>query len=158
MKKTTLLFYFLSFASFIHAQSNTVSSGGDLQSNTGSVSYSIGQIVYTSDITAAGSNLKGVQQAYEIYTVTGIENNLADIINISISPNPTSDLLKIEIENTASEKLQYSLTSITGKLIERGVLQEQTSTIDMMNLASAVYFLNINNKNNQQETFKIIKN
>ena len=65
----------------IYAQEAIPTSGGDASSNKGSVSYSVGQIVYSSNTATNGTVTQGVQQAYEIYVTTGIEETG---INLSV--------------------------------------------------------------------------
>ena len=140
-----------------YAQNATVSAGGDAKSSSGSISYSIGQTAYTSDEGNNGSQLKGVQQAYEIYAITGIKNTLADQLTISIGPNPTSDAINIKIEEQVSKQLTYSLFAVNGELLKSGQLLSQSSVLDLKHLASAVYLLQIANTSNQQQTFQILK-
>ena len=64
-------------------------SGGDASGVGGTLSYTVGQLVYTNNSGNNGSVAQGVQQPYEISTTVGIE-----ITNISLDfiayPNPTS--------------------------------------------------------------------
>jgi hypothetical protein len=66
----------------VHAQSTIPATGGNAAGNGGSVSYTVGQIVYTTVSGTNGSVAQGVQQPYEISVVTGIENKE---INLSCS-------------------------------------------------------------------------
>ena len=71
----------------LYSQSNTVSAGGDADGDNGSISYSIGQVVYTSAQGSNGNVNQGVQQPYDVGVVTGIEEAG---INLSVFTNPTS--------------------------------------------------------------------
>ena len=56
----------LYFTSVISAQSGTITSGGDAAGSGGSVSFSIGQLDYTSISSAEGTVSQGLQHPYEI--------------------------------------------------------------------------------------------
>jgi hypothetical protein len=70
----------------MYAQDTTPASGGNATGTGGSVSYTIGQIVYTTNSGTNGSLSQGVQQPYEISLVTGIEEP-SDISIQNISPS-----------------------------------------------------------------------
>jgi hypothetical protein len=94
MKKLAFLIVilFLGFSiTGLHAQESVNTAGGNASGSGGSVSYSVGQIVYTTNTGDNGTVAQGVQQAYEISAVTGIEeaNNISLIV--SAYPNPTTD-------------------------------------------------------------------
>ena len=69
------------FSSFLHlnavvvlAQEGISVSGGNATCNGGSVSYTIGQVVYTCNNGDEGSVAQGVQQPYEISVVSSAGN------------------------------------------------------------------------------------
>jgi hypothetical protein len=77
-------------------------SGGDATGTSGTVAYSVGQVVYTSNTGSTGSVAQGVQQSYEIFMVGIKETELN--ISLSVFPNPTSDNLTLQISNYNHEK------------------------------------------------------
>ena len=81
------------------AQESINATGGNASGSGGSASYSVGQIVYTTTTGTSGSVAAGVQQPFEISTVTGIEE--ANGINLTVTayPNPTTDFLTLEIKD-----------------------------------------------------------
>jgi len=64
-----LLATLLLWVGFVQAQESVNASGGNAIGNGGTVAYSVGQVVYTTDTDASGTVSQGVQQAYEIFTV-----------------------------------------------------------------------------------------
>ena len=78
----------------IQAQNNTVSAGADAEGSNGNISYSIGQVVYTSAIGTNVSINQGVQQPYDYDVITGIE--LAEI-ELNFYPNPTLGQFNLSI-------------------------------------------------------------
>ena len=140
-----------------HAQEATTAAGGDASNTDGSVAYSVGQIVYTTILGNNGSVAQGVQQPYEIYIVSGIENTTINLA-MAVYPNPTTDFLQLEVTGEISQALSFQLVDMEGKIIESRKIVNATETIDMGLLASAPYLLKVSNKNKIIKTFKIIKN
>lgn len=147
----------LLWAGFAQAQESANSSGGDATGSGGTVAYSIGQVVYTTNTGGNGSVAQGVQQAYEIFTVGINETELN--ISLSIFPNPTANNLTLQISDYNNEKLSYQLFDIQGKLLSNGQVNAQQTQIYTSSLPTATYFINVVNQENKQvQSFKIIKN
>ena len=117
----TPLFTFCVFGCGIslHAQNAIPATGGNANGAGGTSSYSIGQVFYTIETDTTGTIAHGVQQPFEIWIVTGIEE--ASVINLecSVFPNPTNNLLTLKIDNYNKEKLSYQLFDINGKYITK---------------------------------------
>lgn len=156
-KKIKISVLLLGLGLTTQAQQVTTATGGDASSSGGSIAYSVGQIVYTSNTGTTGSVAQGVQQAYDISIVLGIDNHSINL-ELSAYPNPTTDYLKLNLGKVELSTLNYQLNDISGKLIESKKITSATETICLENLPSATYFLKISNNNNEVKTFKIIKN
>ncbi|MNK01913.1 hypothetical protein D3C87_197270 [compost metagenome] len=148
-----LVFGSLSISSF--AQQNTTVSGGNASGSGGSVSYSVGQVDYIHTAGTGGNINLGVQQVYEIESVSGI-NELSSLIT-AVFPNPTNGILSLEIENTDQE-LSYVLNDLAGRTLLSNRIQATYSTIDLSSFASGEYLLNISSKSTLFKTIKIVKN
>ena len=140
------------------AQQATTATGGNASGSGGTVAYSVGQIVYTTNTGTTGSVAQGVQQPYEISIVAGIENNAAINLELYAYPNPTEDFVKLKVEREELQDLSYQLVDITGSILTSQKIQGATETILMKHLPSATYFLKVTNDNKLVKTFKIIKN
>ena len=139
----------------LHAQQNTIFSGGEATGTGGTASYSLGQIVYNTNTGTNGNVTQGLQQPYEIYIATGI-NETAINIEMSAFPNPTTNYLTLKVESP--DQLSYQLFDMQGKVIENKKLNTNSSTIKMEGLPKTAYFLKVTNNNQVIKTFKIIKN
>ena len=147
----------------LQAQEAIPASGGNASGSGGTVSYTVGQVVYTTNTGTNGSVAQGVQQPYEISVVSGIEQAKGINLECSAYPNPTTDFLTLKVENYDNKNLSYQLFDISGKLLKTEKLTGNEITISMANLVSATYFLKVvqtKHASSQQEikTFKIIKN
>jgi hypothetical protein len=100
---------------------------------------------------------QGVQQAFEIQTLSGIN---FDKINLSFSvyPNPTVDLLTLNVGNFNYSNTTYQLFDLTGKLLLDKKITANVTTISMQLYPQAIYLLNVIDNKNSIKTFKIIKN
>ena len=147
----------LLFAGAVQAQESTNASGGDAIGSGGSVDYSIGQVLYTTNTSSNGSVAQGIQHAYEIFTVGIKETELT--ISLTAFPNPTSENLTLQISDFKNEKLSYQLFDIKGKLLSNGQVTAQQTQINMNGLPTATYFIHVVNRENKNvQSFKIIKN
>jgi len=114
-------------------------------------------MVYGTVTGTNGSVAQGVQQAFEISTTLGIEDNLINLSFIAY-PNPTSNVLTLKISNFNQNNMEYALCDIQGRLLAHQKIQQENTQIPMQNLASDTYFLKITTKNKPIKTFQIIKN
>lgn len=156
VKLSAVLWLILGLAGL--AQEAISASGGNASGSGGSVSYSVGQLVYTSNTGTSGSVAQGVQQPYEISVMTGIEETKGITLQCSAYPNPTAGHLKLKVENYKTDNLTYRLYDIDGRLLENKKIDGDETSISMETLTSSAYFLKVISNNKEIKTFKIIKN
>jgi len=141
----------------IIAQEANITTGGDASGTGGSVSYSVGQLVYQTNKGTSESLAEGVQQAYEISVLNGIQEN--DIsLRISAYPNPVSEYLILNIPIDIEGGYEYSLFDMNGRIISQEVLSSSETEIDMTGLKPAPYFIKVSTGTSELKTFRIIKN
>ena len=98
-KKLKLMVLQFGLGLAVHAQQAVIATGGNASGSGGTVAYSVGQIVYKTNIGPNGSVSNGIQQAFEISTLTGIEDNKISL-NLQVYPNPTNGYLTLSIDKT----------------------------------------------------------
>ena len=151
-----MLLVCLLWAGRAQAQESANTTGGDATGLGGTVAYSIGQVVYTTQNSSTGSVAQGVQHAYDVYAL-GMEHNELNVA-MDVYPNPTSDNIILQIPDFNNQQLWYRLLDAQGKIIVREKIITQQSAINMYNLSSATYFLQVVNQDNKQaQSFSIIK-
>lgn len=164
-KSRLMLINFLSFCIFyiffltaqpLHAQEGIVSIGGTKVNTSGSISYSVGQIDYKYTSTSDGKINAGIQQPFEIYTISIDE--IYKNISIEVFPNPTDLNLNLIIDSDDVQKFRFTIIGVTGIENSKHSIFERTTSINMGNLISGTYFINIFDSNNFVKSFKIIKN
>ncbi len=142
----------------LQAQESVNTTGSNASGSGGSVSYTVGQVVYTTNTGTNGSVAQGVQQPYEISVVTAIEEAKGINLSVSAYPNPTTDFLNLKVENYDNTNLSYQLFDMNGKLLETKKIEGNQTSIVMSNLVPATYFVKVTESNKEVKTFKIIKN
>lgn len=159
-KIATIIAFILFATGGLHAQENSVAGGSEASGTGGIVSYTIGQVAYTTNTGTNGSVSQGVQQTYEISSVSGI-NEYVIQLDISVFPNPTTHYLTLQIEDftlVKKQQLIYQLIDQKGKIIMKEEILAGSTNINMEQFPSATYFLNITKDNQLIQSFQIIKN
>jgi len=141
----------------IQAQNTIPATGGNATGTGGSVSYSIGQLVFNVITGTNGSVTQGVQQPYEISIVTAIENTEGITLEYKVYPNPTRGLITLTIKPYDNENLRYRLYDLNGILLQDKKIESEETEISMQNLSSAIYFLKVIKENKEIKIFKIVK-
>ena len=147
----------LSGMNLTFAQDAILSTGSEITGTSGSVSYSIGQVFYCANIIPAGTITQGVQQPFEITTVTLITQDATKPFTITVLPNPTTDILILKINNTDLSRLYFQLYDINGQLIKNEAIRVDETIIDMSNQIPSTYILKIIQDNTDVISYKILK-
>ena len=162
--KLTILFLLVLKLTEIQAQEATPTSGGSAFGSGGSVTYTVGQIVYTTNSDATGSVAQGVQHPYEISIESAPTQAQAVGITLqcAVFPNPVVDFLTLQILYFVDEKITCYLYDVNSKLLLTQVIDKKETLISMTNLAPATYYLKVVQMNKDlstlvTKTFKIIK-
>ena len=161
MNRKTTLVLCLSYFLFLSLSGQVIhyglsAAGKNATGVSGSVSYSIGQIVTTTSTSATASIAPGVQQAFEINVVTEV-NDIFNISLFSVYPNPTNSDLVLKITYDELASFHYCLYDISGKLLNKDKIKENETTIKMASYQPAAYFLKIYSSDKEIKVFKIIK-
>lgn len=141
----------------IQAQKAIPVSGGKASGSGGSISYSVGQTVYTTNTSPEGYVIQGVQQPYEISVMTGNYESKGINLEFSVFPNPSTEFVSLKIQNYKVEKLSYELYDVNGKLLESNQIQSSETKIVMTKYIRSAYFLKIRDNKAAVKEFKIIK-
>ena len=156
LKKTFFLASILLVAQLAQSQEAIPVSGGEASGSGGSGSYTVGQVFYKNNASSAGFVSQGVQQAFEIQTLSN-----PDLLTVQLKavtyPNPTTDYVVLKITDIALENLQYTLFDLNGKTIVSKKITTSSTKITMKNYSIGMYLLKLTKENQPIKTFKIIK-
>lgn len=140
--------------SILHAQAVVLAAGLDTSAANGFVSYSVGQTTYLEKGT--GQVLEGVQQPYEIITLTTFENS-SELTGILLYPNPFIDYLYLDFTSNNFKGSEYQLFDAQGKLVKKDKISQSKSELNFSSIPSAMYIIRITQNGENIKTFKIIK-
>jgi hypothetical protein len=157
LSKLLIILYLSIHVSALHAQNAINSTGGNAGGTGGVVSYSVGQVVFTTISGSSGILIQGVQQPFEISVLTGLEEP-GIVLQWSVYPNPAIDFLTLKIQNYDYKELRYLLFDANGLPLAEKLITDSETQIFMESLVSGIYFLKITGKVKVLKTFKIIKN
>ncbi len=138
-----------------NAQQAIVATGGNGTGVGGSVSYSTGQVSYSTIQNLDASISEGVQQPYEIFTVS---LNSDSGIKLTVYPNPSSDYLTLDFDNTDLAGVVYQIYDANGKLLIEETAISVKTAISIKDFVPATYFLKASKGNTEVAVFKIVKN
>lgn len=155
--KYPLILFLLVGLGRLQAQEVMSSSGGDLSGDNGSISFSVGQVFYTTHTGSTGTVSEGVQQPYEIFVVTGINEYPESEVELDLYPNPSNGFAKLRIKNHDPESLTYELWNTNGTMVLKNQVVQEETVLDLEKLPPSVYYLQILNSTSIIKTFKIIK-
>jgi hypothetical protein len=127
----------------------------DAAGKGGTVSYSVGQVVYLSFMGTSASVSQGVQQPYEISV---IEQEEGFTLVCSVYPNPSKDFLILKLEDPEYKNLTCRLYGTNGILLENKRITSNETRLEMRNIIPGTYFLEVCSSGKNIKTFKIIKN
>ncbi|HAH56960.1 MAG: T9SS type A sorting domain-containing protein [Lentimicrobiaceae bacterium] len=128
-----LLLACIFYLSSTMAQESINATGGNATGSGGSVCYSVGQVVYTTNTGTNGSLDQGVQQPFEIWVVTGIEEANGIKLSVYAYPNPTADYLILEVKDFNFSTLTFELYDLHGKLLQTQKITGSQTNIVMNN-------------------------
>ena len=89
-----------------------------------------------------------------IYVTTAGINTKANNHGIQLQPNPASEYIRITVEANLVGAA-YTVLNENGKVIMKGVIAEENTTLSLRDFASGVYLFRIGNSSVQ--TFKVVK-
>ena len=138
-------------------QGTIPATGGTATGTGGSVTYTVGQIA---DSVITGTNgfiIQGVQQPYEISTVTAIEDTEDITLGYSVYPNPTEGIIRLVIKSFNDRDFRFQLYNLNGTVLQDKEVTDEETEISMESHKSAVYFLRVIRDNNEVKVFKIVK-
>ena len=148
-------FFIVFMLTYLQAQEVVSTSGGNADGNAGNVSYTVGQLFYTTNTGATGTVAQGVQQPFLV--ISGFEGIEGISLECIVFPNPTIDLLILKFENTEAIDLRYQISDLNGKILQIKEIECNETIISLENLLPSTYFLKVIKENYELKTFKIIK-
>jgi len=140
----------------VYGQNAVPSAGGTAQGSAGSVSYTVGQVAYTTARSPAGSVSQGVQQAYVIEDEP-LPDDIGNVqIECMVYPNPAADFLTVSIPEL-SGGFELRLLNADGRTVADRHTVSSDTELDMSAMVQGTYILKVFQNSDLVKSFKIIK-
>ena len=141
----------------LNGQSGTGTSGGDSESETYKVSFSVGQCFYTATEQSNNYISSGIQHPFMLISIeTDIKTDDVDP-GLLAYPNPVRDWLRLRVDDPELKGLNYILLDLSGKVLQMKKIEGSESIISMTGLPSGSFILNIYGNEGIIKSFKLIK-
>lgn len=135
------------------------SAGEFFISDNSSISWTLGEIITGTFVTNNNILTQGFQQS--LLNVLGINENADSIFNINIYPNPTNNILNINIKSKIETTLNLKLFDIHGNCLFNKEINKNKKfyeKINFSNYKNSIYLLKIfSSKNKFVKSYKIQK-
>lgn len=132
-------------------------SGDNFKNSNVELDWSIGEIMIETYSNTENSLTQGFHQSK--YDVTTSVDEISGIdFKIKIFPNPTSDLINLQIVGNINQNLTYELIDLQGKVLIKNSVNKTKKQINMSRFSQNMYLLKITTENGKQVSiFKIQK-
>lgn len=142
----------------VFAQSAIVPVGGDAQSNGGSVSYTVGQVVAQTSSNGTISVAEGVQQPYEIMTV-GVNDYPQIVLNAVVYPNPTENIAQLQLNGFEIPVggFRAIIYDGNGKMLQSLNITDDITPFQIGLYATGTYYLELHDGKRLLKTFKVVR-
>jgi hypothetical protein len=151
------LLFFCLCAGVAKGQGTVPATGGSATGAGGSVTYTVGQVAFSVVTGTNGFIIQGVQQPYEISTVTTIEDMEDITLEYSVYPNPTVGIIRLVIKSFNDGDFRFQLYNLNGTVLQEKKVTDEETEIALESHTSAVYFLRVIRDNIKVKVFKIVK-
>lgn len=153
MKNHKLLLASFLVTSSVFGQQVISSQGTTLTTSSGSVDFTLGEVVISTLSTSSNDLTQGFHQT--TWNIASIEDFMPEFL-ITVFPNPMETELIIETEKY--EDVNFQLIDNSGKLIQEGYLIEEKTVIDVSDYSTGAYQLRLRDGNkNPLKNIKLIK-
>jgi len=106
--------------------------------------YAIGDVIENSAAIYFDFNAPIITNTFQTEFVETLSVENLEAVNFTIYPNPAKDEVTIQLANSNYESGKISILDIQGKIVLKAInFENQTSTLDISNLESGLYFVEL---------------
>lgn len=163
MKKYFLIFIAVTLILPVCAQTvepMVIASAGGYDEATGvSISWTLGEtIIPTFQDDPEDPTIILTHGFQQQLIVTTVEENLEILVNVTVYPNPVSEILNIRFEEPLDGEVDLVLLTQDGKLVKNDIIEATTfeKQISMQDLPSGIYFLKLI-KGKLSNVYKVVR-
>jgi len=131
------------------------SMGGNLLTESGSISFTLGEPVINTISTTNGIITQGYQQPW----LKAISNytNSTNSAYIKVYPNPTTDILYLSTQIDGMSNIKFVLTNFTGRVFFTTIIDSELTEVDFSHFLPGIYILMVYEHHMIMGTYKIVK-
>jgi hypothetical protein len=158
MKKILLMIPFVLPYLASHGQIReevVATSGGHGKHDDTSLEWTLGEPVIATLLYGGTLLSQGFHQSSIVVTVIKSLDDLP--YTIEAYPNPTDDLLLIQLKNAEASDFKCLLYDMNGKILYQKELESDLTAINMKNYPAGLYLLRVMKREKQIKAFEIIK-
>ena len=137
-----------------YAQTVVVPVGGDGEQ----AAFSVGQAVVGEAHGSTGSAEIGIQQSFMLKVQAIEQTAVMAGTQVSIYPNPTASMLRVEVVSNSMSAVKYLLYSEKGQLVDSRTFDiSQPMDIDMTDFPTGMYILRLEQDGKIGAGYQVIK-
>jgi len=140
---------------FTYAQQVISSSGETGQNSSGTISYTLGEMVIATQTNGINTITQGFHQTQLI--VTAIQEHSDPGFSITAFPNPTNDFVILKIEKGESRNIEFIVFDALGKTLLKEKLTDSEQKVTFKLLNAGNYFIKVLKNKIEVKIFKIVK-
>ncbi|MDB4024778.1 T9SS type A sorting domain-containing protein [Flavobacteriaceae bacterium] len=158
INKITFICFVFICSNLNFSQNSIVSTGASAETNEGSLSYSVGQILTSSNVRTSGfQNISkvlshGVQQ---VFLKTCNENSRVEIL---ATPNPSNGQVTINLKNWNEKEIDLNVFDMMGKNVLFTNISADQTRLDLSYLSSGAYIISLGYSCGSINSFKLLIN
>lgn len=117
----------------------------------------INQYIFSIDANKASTENGRLEVIFTNKSMGVNEMNTSNQLLVNLFPNPVNESLNILVLNGTFSQAEIYIYNVTGKEIEKLMMDGKSKTISVQNLSSGTYFLKVNDANGFNKTIKFVK-
>ncbi len=153
--KFSLMFLFASGINLLYAQEVVSTAGNHDVGNAVQVSWTVGEPVIETGLNGQYYLTQGMHQGDMVVTAISSIANLD--FEIKAFPNPVTNQLKLKVNTSNLQGLNYGLYNQKGQLLVKGKVESGLTIIPMDMYSPSSFLLRVRSGENELKLFKIIK-
>lgn len=156
IKYSCLIIIFLGCCLSSKGQSTLSSAGAHTSTPGFQLSWTLGEIAIETYTNTSISLTQGMHQTQlPVVVITSTEPD--ELFDVSVFPNPSSDLVNIALGTTSFIGKPFTLSDSQGMVVLKGVISTDNFQIDISGFAQGLYVLRIGLGKSKSFTYKLLR-
>ena len=151
--------FLLICSNLIFSQNSIVPSGSSVETNAGSFSYSVGQILISQNLYNSSSILNSEETISHVVQQVFLQRcNENSSVEILATPNPSSGRVTINLKNWDERKINLNVYDMLGKNVLFTNISADKTDLDLSFLSNGAYVISLGYHCGSLNSFKLLIN